>query len=176
MMAFRWQKHAEILQKGNHLCPHVYFDGNNLTHTSSYLQPLQLPTFPKQFSGFADNQLVPSDPCPRVSLSTLHIPMNPRTGQFSPSSPRQTRENPTVAPTMLWLADTGSFRNVAPSSNTQLPTVTTWLSWSVSSEHTVSQTLSASVYQQLAGISPHTVHTCLAPCPTRLHKIITYRR
>jgi hypothetical protein len=29
-----------------------------------------------------------------------------------------------VAPTMLWVADTGSFRNVAPSSSTELPTIT----------------------------------------------------
>ena len=86
-----------------------------------------------------------TDPCAHVTLSTLHVPMNPRTGQFSPSSPRQTRENPIMAPTMLWLPDTGNFRNVALSSNTELPTVTIWLSWCVATEHTASHPLSVSV-------------------------------
>jgi hypothetical protein len=114
--------------------------------------------FPDLFTRHsANNQLIPSQPYSHVTLSTLHVPMNPRTGQFSPSSPRQTKENPTMAPTMLWLADTGSFRNVAPSIIAELPTVTVWLCWCVSSEHTASHPISASVYHQLAGISPCTL-------------------
>jgi len=58
----------------------------------------------------------------------MHLPTIPRTFQLMPLSQRQTREKPTVAPTMLWVADTGSFRNVAPSSNIELPTVTIQLS------------------------------------------------
>jgi hypothetical protein len=58
----------------------------------------------------------------------LHLPIIPKDFQFRPSFPRQTKEKPIVAPTMLWVADTGSFRKVAVSSHTAEPTVTIWLS------------------------------------------------
>jgi hypothetical protein len=60
--------------------------------------------------------------------TSLHLPINPKDSQFNPSFPRQTKEKPIVAPTMLWVADTGSFRNVAMSSHRAPPTVTIWLS------------------------------------------------
>jgi len=60
--------------------------------------------------------------------TTLHLPINPKDSQFSPSSPRQTRVKPIVAPTTLCVVDTGSFRNVAIINHIEAPTVKIWLS------------------------------------------------
>lgn len=47
--------------------------------------------------------------------------MKPICIQLIPLCPWATRANPTVAPTMLWVVETGSFRKVATKSHTQDP-------------------------------------------------------
>jgi len=63
-----------------------------------------------------------------IQQTTLHLLINPKDSQFIPAPPRQTKVKPIVAPTTLWVVDTGSFRNVARISQIEAPTVTIWLS------------------------------------------------
>jgi len=47
--------------------------------------------------------------------------MVPSVLQVIPPGPRATKENPTVAPTMLWVPEMGSLKYVATISQTALP-------------------------------------------------------
>lgn len=63
--------------------------------------------------------------CPFLLVISLFrsfsLPMKPIFIQLIPLTPWATSANPTVAPTMLWVVETGSFRKVATNSHTHDP-------------------------------------------------------
>jgi hypothetical protein len=56
-------------------------------------------------------------------LGGRHSPMVPKVDHVMPEVPRATRENPTVAPTMLCVPEMGSLKYVATINHMALPAV-----------------------------------------------------